>query len=121
MCWPWTIRRWRALRFIREHACEGIGVEDVLRQCPMARRALEARMKALLGRSPHEEILRVQLNRVKELLTGTELSVAQIAERAGFRHTEYLSVVFKRETGQTPSAYRQEHQPRSLRGRTGLR
>ena len=99
----------------------GIGVEDVLRQCPMARRALEARMKALLGRSPHEEILRVQLNRVKELLTGTELSVAQIAERAGFRHTEYLSVVFKRETGQPPSVYRQEHQPRSLRGQTGLR
>ena len=99
----------RALRYIREHACEGIGVSDVLRHCPMARRALEARLKALLGRSPHEEIQRVQMNRVKELLSGTELSLAEIAERAGFRHTEYLSVVFKRECGATPSAFRKEH------------
>ena len=99
----------RVLHYIREHACEGIGVGDVLRHCPMARRSLEGRMKALLGRSPHEEILRVQLNRVKELLTGTDLSLGEIAERAGFRHTEYLSVVFKRECGTTPSAYRKEH------------
>ena len=108
----------RALRYIREHACEGIGVEDVLRQCPMARRALEARMKALLGRTPHEEIQRVQLNRVKELLSGTDLALAEIAGRAGFRHTEYLSVVFKREIGLPPSAYRQEHQPQG-RARAG--
>ncbi len=108
----------RALRYIREHDCEGIGVADVLRQCPMARRALEARMKALLGRTPHEEIQRVQLNRVKELLSGTDLALAQIAERAGFKHTEYLSVVFKREIGLPPSAYRQEHQPQG-RGRGG--
>ena len=108
----------RALRYIREHACEGIGVADVLRQCPMARRALEARMKALLGRTPHEEIQRVQLNRVKELLSGTDLALAQIAERAGFKHTEYLSVVFKREIGLPPSAYRLEHQPQ-VRGRAG--
>ena len=99
----------RALRYIREHACEGIGVGDVLRHSPMARRAFEGRLRALLGRSPHEEIQRVQMNRVKELLGGTALPLAQIAERAGFRHTEYLSVVFKRECGTTPSAFRKEH------------
>ena len=111
----------RALHYIREHACEGIGVSDVLRHCPMARRTLEARLKTLLGRSPNEEIQRVQLNRVKELLTGTDFSLAEIAERAGFRHTEYLSVVFKRECGQPPSVYRQEQQPQNPRGRPGLR
>lgn len=99
----------RALHYIREHACEGLGVEDVLRHCPMARRTLESRLKVLLGRSPHEEIQRVQLNRVKELLTGTDLTLSEIAGRAGFRHTEYLSVVFKRELGTTPIAFRKEH------------
>ncbi len=99
----------RALHSIREHACAGIGVGDVLRHCPMARRALEARLKALLGRSPHEEIQRVQMNRVKELLTGTELPLTEIAARAGFRQTEYLSVFFKRKCGAAPSAFRKEH------------
>lgn len=99
----------RALLYIREHACEGIGVSDVLHSCPMARRTLEARFKALLGRTPRAEIARVQINRVKELLTGTDLTLAGIGERAGFRHTEYLSVAFKRETGMTPGEFRKRH------------
>ncbi len=94
-----------ALRYIREHACEGIRVSEVLRHCPMARRALETRFRKLLGRTPREEILRVQLNRVKELLVGTELPVWEIAGRAGFE-PEYLSVVFKTETGLPPGEYR---------------
>lgn len=96
-----------ALRFIREHACEGIRVSDVLRECPMARRALETRFRQLLGRTPREEILRVQLNRVKELLVGTEMPVWQIAERTGFE-PEYLSVVFKQKTGVAPREYRRK-------------
>jgi LacI family transcriptional regulator len=50
--------------------------------------------------------MRVQLNRVRELLASTDLSLEAIAERTGFVHSEYLSVVFKRETGTPPSRYR---------------
>ncbi len=99
-----------ALRYIREHACEGIGVNDVLRHCPMARRALETRFRKLLGRTPHQEILRVQLNRVKELLAGTALPVWEIADRTGFE-PEYLSVVFRQDSGLTPSEYRRKYGP----------
>jgi LacI family transcriptional regulator len=97
-----------ALRYIREHACKGIQVSDVLRHCPMARRALEMRCKKYLGRTPRQEILRVQLNRVKELLVGTELPLWEIADRTGFE-PEYLSVVFKQQEGVAPSSYRQKY------------
>lgn len=96
----------RAVQFIREHACTAINVGDVLRAVPLSRRVLEQRFQRLLGRTPREEILHVRLNRVKELLTETKLSLDEIAERVGFEHVEYLSVVFKRETGLTPSKYR---------------
>ncbi|MEO6569482.1 MAG: DNA-binding transcriptional regulator [Opitutaceae bacterium] len=96
----------RAVQFIREEACTGINVGDILRAVPLSRRVLEQRFKRLLGRSPREEILHVRLNRVRQLLAETKLSLYQIAERTGFEHVEYLSVVFKRETGQTPSRYR---------------
>ena len=62
----------------------------------------------MLGRTPREEILHVRLGRVKQLLGETDLPLYLVAERAGFEHTEYLSVVFKRETGRTPSAWREE-------------
>jgi LacI family transcriptional regulator len=65
-----------------------------------------------VGRSPHAEILRVKLNRVKQLLVETDLSVARIARLAGFEHPEYLSVAFKREIGLRPQAFRKEHHAR---------
>src|SRR5690606_26395850 len=46
----------RAIHFIRQHACTGIKVKDVLRAVPHSRTLLEARFKRLLGRTPHEEI-----------------------------------------------------------------
>lgn len=96
----------RAVRFIRESACRGIGVEDVLQVVPMSRTLLERRFRKLLHRSPYEEILRVRLRRACELLAGTDLTVAAIAERIGFRNAEYLSAAFKKRTGQSPRAYR---------------
>ena len=97
-----------AVRFIRAHATEGINVEDVLRAVPLSRRVLEARFEKLLGRTPHSEITRVQIERVKELLAETDLPLAAVAHRAGYRHVEYMSVAFKRETGRPPSEYRRE-------------
>lgn len=96
----------RAIRFIREHACEGISVKDVLRAVPQSRRILESRFKKLVGRTPHDEILRVQLDRAKVLLAETDLPMVTVAERSGFAHVEYFSAVFKRETGCPPGRYR---------------
>ncbi len=98
----------RAVQFIRENACAGIKVADVLRAAPLSRRVLEQRFQRLLGHTPHEEILQVRLNRARQLLSETDLPLAVIAERTGFEHPEYLSVVFKRETRLTPSRYRRQ-------------
>ncbi|MBL9175796.1 MAG: DNA-binding transcriptional regulator [Verrucomicrobiales bacterium] len=100
-----------AVRFIREHACDGISVGDVLKQVPVSRRVLEARFQKMLGRSPHAQILSVRLDRVKRLLSETDLPLAAIADRTGFRHVEYLSVAFKRQTGMTASDYRAGRRP----------
>ena len=95
-----------AVRFIRERACDDIRVDDVLARVPLSRRVLESRFYKLLGRTPHDEILRIKLERVKQLLAETDLKL--VADRAGFRHVEYLSVVFKRVVGVPPSRWRRQ-------------
>ena len=95
-----------ALRFIRENAASGINVSDVLRAVPLSRRVLESRFRSALGRTPHEEITRLRIGKVKELLTGTDLSLSEIASRTGFRHDEYLSVAFKKAVGVPPRDFR---------------
>ena len=96
----------RALNTIKKRACEGIQVKDVLEVVPLSRRALETRFRKAIGRSPHEEIMRVRMERVRELLVGTDLSIAAVAARTGFQHVEYLSVAFRREVGVPPSVFR---------------
>jgi LacI family transcriptional regulator len=105
-----------ALRFIREHACDGITVSDVLRVVPMSRRILEHRFQKFVRRTPHAEIIRIRMDRVARLLRETELPLIEIAARSGFAAAEYLSVAFKKYTGQSPRAYRQKF-GRSARSR----
>lgn len=94
------------MRFIRERACDGLGVDQLLREFNVSRSVLYRRFKDALGRSPHQEVLRVQMDKVKTLLSQTKLSLEKIAELAGFQHTNYLSMAFKREVGMKPGEYR---------------
>ena len=99
-----------AVRFIRDHASEGIDVDAVVDAVPLSRSSLERRFRAALGRSPHDEILRARLNRVKDLLVRTDYPLTAIAQMTGFEHPEYMSVLFKRKEGITPGQYRARSQ-----------
>lgn len=99
----------QALRFIREHVGERIDVSDVLRAVPMSRTLLERKFQAALGHSPHREIVQQRIARAKHLLVESEVSIAVVAELAGFDNASYLSVAFRRETGESPYAYRARH------------
>lgn len=95
-----------ALHYIREHACDGIDVDDVLAHVPVSRRTLERRFATLLGHSPRDMIAGTQLEQVKRLLSMTDYQLAKIAQLTGFHYVESMCVLFKRTTGQTPGQYR---------------
>lgn len=96
----------RALSLIRRHACDGITVDELLDDLLVSRATLERHFEQKLGRSPKQEIIRVRIGRTRHLLAGTDYPLAHIAELTGFKTASHLSVVFKRETGSSPSDYR---------------
>ena len=95
-----------AIRYIRENACHGIKVEDVLRQVPISRSLLELRFREQIGRSPHAEIREIQLRRARQLLQETELPLKRVVQLTGFSRVEYFNYFFKQAMGQTPGDYR---------------
>jgi LacI family transcriptional regulator len=97
-----------AVRFIRNHGSRTIQVADVLEAVPVSRRGLEWWFRRIIRRGIWEEIRRVHLERGKTLLAGSELPMAEVARRAGFTDARQLSVVFRQETGLTPTAYRRQ-------------
>ena len=99
-----------ALSYIRQYACQGIHVADVVRYVGFSRSALQRRFRGHLGRTIHEVILKTRLDRAKMLLAETDLTLAEIAHRTGLHYAEYLHSVFRRQFGITPGQYRQEAQ-----------
>ncbi len=110
-----------ALSFIREQACQGIAVAQVLQHAHVSRSQLERKFRQHIGRSPQAEIRRVQLKKIRQLLLETDFPLKRIAELTGFEHMEYMCVLFKRFTGESPGIYRAKMQDKSLVGASASR
>ncbi len=67
-------------------------------------------VKQATGRSVGAWIDIVRIQRAKRLLSGTTLSIIDIAAAVGVEDQSYFSRLFKKETGMTPSAFRKKMQ-----------
>jgi LacI family transcriptional regulator len=100
-----------AVRFIREQACEGIGVDDVVAHVRMSRSVLQRKFRQELDRSIYDEIMQVRLGYAQRLLAESDLSIGMVAVKSGFGSQEYMTDVFRRKLGQPPAKYRRAHRP----------
>ena len=97
----------RALRFIREHYREPIGVDDVIAASQTSRCGLYRAFQKHVGRSVGQEIDRQRVEHAKTLLRQSREKLYRIAHSSGLSGAEHFTRVFRRVTGITPSAYRQ--------------
>ena len=95
----------KAVRFIRHHACGPIDVMDVVAHVGVPRTTLQMRVKEVIGRTLHQEIRRVQMDRAKDLLTLGSVPVKRVARECGFKNVQYFTRAFRRATGQTPARF----------------
>jgi LacI family transcriptional regulator len=94
------------VRYIRDHACEGLTLDGLVERFSLSRSTLQRWFARHVRRSPSDEIDRVRLDRIKELMTATDLPLSEIAYRSGFEHFESMHRLFKTKIGTTPSEYR---------------
>ena len=95
-----------AVHFIRNHAIEGIGVDDVAAAAGMSRSSMTRRFKDVMGCSILAEIDRVRMRHAQKLLATTDLPLKRVAALSGFRYLPYFSRWFQQLTGQTPHEFR---------------
>lgn len=97
-----------ALRFIRENAHRPVQVGEVARAAHVGRRTLENRFRALLQTSVHCAIRRERIQRACRLLKETDMLIEVLCESCGYATRERFNEAFRKETGTTPSAWRQK-------------
>lgn len=96
----------QAMHYIRHNACKGIKVDQVLSYVGISRSNLETRFKQERGNSIHHEIHQAKLNRARNLLSSTELPIAEIADICGYPSLQYLYSVFRKAYNKTPKEFR---------------
>lgn len=81
----------------------------------VSRRRLELLFRRRLKRTPYQEILRARIEHAKRLLSGTTLSIDEIAYQTGFSNSIHFSRPFRARTGMTPLAFRHKARPPMIR------
>lgn len=106
----------RALRFIRDHYTSAqLGVADVVAATGITRRLLERAFRHELKRTINDEIVRLRMNQVEDLLKNTDLKVVDISAACGFSRPNHLFRSFRKSVGISPKIYRARHLAAQLR------
>ena len=98
----------KALEFIRINSGLNIRVADVAEHVEVSERWIEKLFAKELDRSVINEIHRVRAQTIHNLVTKTKLPFGKIAERCGFTNSNHLSVLFRKEFGETMSSARKK-------------
>lgn len=62
--------------------------------------------RKVTGRSPRDAIVAARINRARQLLAESSMTISQIADVLGYRDVYFFSRQFKQKVGRTPSDYR---------------
>lgn len=92
----------RAQVYMRARLGEALDVAGVARGMGVSRRLLEMRFKAILKRSPYQELLRMRMEQASYLLVHTPMKVYEVGMACGFPEPHHFSAVYKRWHGHSP-------------------
>ena len=99
--------------YLKRHLDEPIHIPDLVKHIGLGQSRLFHLFKSATGLTPTDYLLRLRIERAKELLARPAQSVTEIALATGFSSGQYFSDVFRKYAGQTPREYRQEACQRS--------
>ena len=85
---------------------EDLCVQDIANELGLSRSKLYRKIKALTGNSANEIIRKTRLEKAKELLTKTDMTIGEICFKVGFASPSYFTKRFKEHTGVIPKEYR---------------
>jgi LacI family transcriptional regulator len=97
-----------ALRYIHDNVGGRLGVEEVVRQVPLARRLLETRFREITGQSVYAYILEARIERFAQRLLETDNPITDVALEMGFADYKNIARSFRKIKGCTPTEYREK-------------
>ena len=93
--------------FVLTHFSDpNLQIETICRHLGVSRVQLYRKLKALAGITVNDYIQGVRIEKAKEMLSSTQLSLSEISYKSGFNSASYFSTSFKNSVGMTPSEWK---------------
>jgi YesN/AraC family two-component response regulator len=97
----------RLMAFLEEHiGNDKLRIEDLAEAVCLGRSVFYGKLKSIVGMSPVDFLRHIRMQRAEQLIANSNYQISQIAYMVGFTDPKYFSKTFKKETGLTPSEYR---------------
>lgn len=99
----------RAQTLLREGAGQSFSMRTISEQVGLSPVQFTRSFRATWGETPIEFLTRIRLEKAASLLLQTEQTLEEIASQCGYATPFYLSHLFSKRYGQSPSAFRRKH------------
>lgn len=97
----------RVMSFVDEHISDdNVNIDDMASAAATSKSGLNRKMKSLTGVTPMDFLARARMKKAQQLLSDTDLTIFEVADKCGYYDPKYFSKVFKRTTGKSPSDYK---------------
>ncbi len=99
----------RVQNFIEENCMRNIRLQELAELTDLSQSYFSHAFKAATGMPPHQWHMKVRMQRVQEMLQGTQMPLIDIAAAAGFADQAHFTRTFRRTFSLTPAAWRRKH------------
>lgn len=96
-----------AIEYINEHLDENPSLSMIADQLGMSQYYFCRLFKQSTGLTPHQYLIQQRVERAKQLLKQSELTITEVAVECGFTHQSHFAKYFRKATGFTPKQFRQ--------------
>jgi len=96
------------MQYIKENLASDVTLGSIAEHFAYHPNYVSTLFKRETNRNVSDYILDLRMERTKELLVNRRLSIRQVSQQVGYANSRYFGVVFKRKTGLTPMAYREQ-------------
>lgn len=93
--------------WIHRHYAENLALEEAAQSMGMSPFYFSRQVKAVTGKTFLEFFTDYRIEKAKQRLRTTEMSISEVGRSVGYPDSNYFAKAFKRTVGCTPSAYRQ--------------
>jgi len=95
-----------ALRYISDNLDRPLRIDEVARHVNLSARHLSRILRKSTGTTFSAFVTQARMDRARNLLLRTDLSVKEVADRVGYRNVHHFTATFARHTGSPPASFR---------------